>query len=369
MPSTTCTECGGDLSSLIIDPDCETCYKRHRRMYRRGLVSDYPATTAYRDALGSNCPCGTGHLDLNMGCKACQYRHYWWYLQGYDFSLWVAYREQRTEYACMECPTINESIPTPGCLGCYERMVNTGMYKVCRASMKDMLNYAGGRGATVDVCNVCCAPATLFTPGCVACVRAHQTIGEGGRTHTPKMMYIMNLRIRSLGIEVFLTDKLAPLEVEAHPYKPPRRADSSCGECGGNVTHFTKGCATCETYHKKRWRAGKPTAYAEYLNYQHLIEDIHTTCGGVTDDGRACPSPLHLYMPHCKDCKKRWVSKSKTPKKRTLRERTTPVYPTPEHAVIFALQYRNTVEANAWAKITNFPAPRNGNRDTGLPVK
>lgn len=354
MSGAICAECGWDTSLPIIDPDCETCYKRHRRMYRRGQVSDYPATTAYRDALGSNCPCGTAHLDMNMGCKACQYRHYWWYLQGYDFSLWVTYREQRTEYVCLECPTIDASIPTPGCLGCYERMLNTGMYKSCRAYLKNMLNYADGRGATVDVCNVCCCPSTLFTPGCVACIRAHQTVGDGGRTHTPKTMYIMNLRIRALGMEIFLTDGIAPIEVATQIYKPPRKSTALCIECNGELNHFTKGCSTCEAYHKKRWRAGKPTAYSEYFEYQHLIEDVHTTCGGIANDGLACPAPLHLYMPHCKNCKARWGRLAKAPK-RTLRERTVPEYPTPEHAVIFALRHRNTVESKAWAKIQNFP--------------
>ena len=69
MSGAICAECGWDTSLPIIDPDCETCYKRHRRMYRRGQVSDYPATTAYRDALGSNCPCGTAIWIVNMGCK------------------------------------------------------------------------------------------------------------------------------------------------------------------------------------------------------------------------------------------------------------------------------------------------------------
>ena len=355
MPSTACSECGWDVSSPVIDPDCETCYKRHRRLYRRGQVSDYPATTAYRDALGSNCPCGTGHLDLNMGCKACQYRHYWWHLQGYDFSLWVAYREQRAEHVCMECPTVDATIPTPGCLGCYERMINTGMYKVCMASLKAMLDYAHGRGATVDVCSVCCAPSTLFTPGCIACLRSHQFVGDGGRKHTPKMMYIMNLRIRSLGTEIFLTDGIVPTEVASLPYKIPRISNAHCSECGGKVESFTKGCVTCEAYHSKRWRAGKPTAYAEYLTYKNLVESVHTTCGGVTDDGRTCPAPLHLYMPHCKECKARWKLLANAPKK-TLRERGVPEYPTPEHAVIFSLQYRNAVESKAWSKIQNFPS-------------
>jgi hypothetical protein len=349
-----CTECGWSMDSPTIDPDCQKCFKRHRRLHFKGLSSDYPATMAYRDAMGSNCPCGTYHLDLNMSCKACQYRHYWWYMQGYDFSLWVSFREQREDAPCMECPTADESIPTPSCLACYERIVNSNKFSTSRHVFREMLDYADGGGATTNVCNVCCAPEALFSPGCNACFKSHQYVLDTGKVVTPLAMKQVWARISALNSEVFLTDGVAPIEVDATPYRPQHRKPILCKECGADADSFTKGCESCQKRHTRKWLRGIPTPYADYLDYQHLIEQVHVKCGHVATDGRVCPAPLSLFMRGCPACRKRWENRPKSQASNRAQ-----VYPSPEHALLFTWKYWNVIEAQAWAKIEHFPKPPN----------
>lgn len=350
----TCPQCKIERSPETYTKNCEGCTKYHKQRAYDNKPNKYLEIVTHTTAEQQTCECGTPELQLNDDCKQCQYRHYWWWVQGIPYSLWGNHNKRRIDPSCALCPTPAWTI-TPSCSNCVERtFTDTNLARFQLAvHLKPVL-------WTTKTCKRCYAPAGVFTPGCHTCKRSakvaetkkkaiqvgHETfqlVSNPGGDTTPGgvLCYTCSSYASDTPHAPGKDDSALICVPESRDYyrrnlNPPQDKPLFpvvlehyyCAECGIKDAYLLDDCKTCHQRHYLRWKYGKPTMYSIYLQYKQDEKEKPYLCNGTKADGTTCDTPAMLFADGCARCYNRYQKRLSD-----LPNGTELIYPSPNVSI------------------------------------